>query len=371
MGTSKLGVDLRRLPVFADCDATLLSEIEPLLATKLWRDGDPLFHEGEEPKELFVILKGQVTISFGGTLIVPRGANELIGEQAFIEQTVRGATVRAQGLVEALVIPRPVVERLLREPAFAHNLLRQLSKKLNQATGDRAFRYRVEHLLFGEFRSHVSPEVLQELISSREDYGAPRIIDAVILFADIRGFTAQSEQLEPEEIATQLTAFLDHAVETVHEYGGLVDKFIGDAMMAVWGGFRATGEDLAEQAFNCAMRLVESAPHFQFGDGPIELGIGLNGGEVFMGIIGGKDKRQFTVLGAPVNLASRYQRLSAELGAPVVLGPDFCERLNEDFRSTLLEHPRRQIKGAGEQILYTWAPAGSGTATTTTGVHES
>lgn len=357
---------IHRLPLFEDCEPAVLAEVERIACTRVYRDGDVLCSQGAKADELFVILSGNVAISADEIFLVNRGANELVGEQAFIEGTDRGATAKAQGMVRALVVPRAAVERLLSDSGFTRNLLRQLSRKLNQATSDRALRYHYEHLLFGEFRSHVSAEVLQALLASGEDYGAPRVVDAVILFADIRGFTTRSAKMKPDDVAAELTAFLDHAVDTVHQHGGMVDKFIGDAMMAVWGGLVATGRDMVAQAFECARRLVETSEGFKLGDGVIQLGIGLNAGDVFMGVVGGEKKRTFTVLGAPVNLAARYQGLSETLGAAVVMGPDFVARLSDADRVGLRAHPECQIKGADNQTLHSWALNPRGDAATQT-----
>ncbi len=75
---------------------------------------------------------------------------------------------------------------------FVSNLLRLVSEKLSEATSERAFRYRNEHLLFSEFRAHISPEIVQQLLANGLVYEEPRYIDAIILFADIRSFTERS-----------------------------------------------------------------------------------------------------------------------------------------------------------------------------------
>lgn len=360
MARSTISELLSRIPAFQECAIETLAEISPLVRRHIYADTEVLCHEGADAEELFVIVRGQVRITAGEILLVHRGPNELVGEQAFIEETVRGATARADGMVEALIVPRAAVERLFLDPVFARNLMYQLSRKLAQATADRAEHYRYENLLFGAFRSHVAPEVLQELLASDRNYGEPRLIDAVVMFADIRGFTERTAKMNPKDIASQLTAFLDHAVDTVHKHGGMVDKFIGDELMAVWGGFEATGGDLAARAFACACMLAESAGTFELGGGAIQMGIGLSGGDVFMGIVGGEKKRQFTVLGKPVNMAARYQGMSSRLSALVVTGPEFVERLDPGTRALLRKHPRRKIKGAGTLTLHSWRPGQAG-----------
>jgi class 3 adenylate cyclase len=79
---------------------------------------------------------------------------------------------------------------------------------------------------------------------------------------------------------------------------------------------------------------------------------------VFIGNLGGEGKRQFTVLGTAVNLASRYESESKVLGAPIVLGQTMYERLAPERRAHFIEHPHREIKGADPQTLYTYNPTG-------------
>ena len=246
----------------------------------------------------------------------------MIGEQAFINRTTRSATVIAQGMVKALILPRSLVERLLGDVTFLGSLLRFVSQKLGEATNERAFRFRNEHLLFSEFSAHLSPAITQRLLATGLTYGEPRYIDAVILFADIRSFTEQSAGMIPQDIAQQLSAYFDAMVNLIHRHEGLIDKFIGDAVMAMWG-FVPSEEDLAKQAFACAKAMIATAAKMTFGNKPIAIGVGLNAGQVFIGNVGGEGKRQFTVLGTPVNLAARFESETKVLGAPLAMGKAF------------------------------------------------
>lgn len=270
----------------------------------------------------------------------------------------RGATVTAVGQVEALRLPHALVERLLDDPAFVRNLLKVLSAKLSQATQHRAVRYARERLLFGEFGAHVSTEAAQRLTATGLDYGLPRQVDAVILFSDIRNFTDTSAGLDPQGLVAQLTVYFDRVVEVIHGHGGVVDKFIGDAVMAFWGGFDPmTSEQAARQAFACACAMTEAAAAATLGGDPIRIGVGLNAGHVFMGNVGGEGKRQFTILGTAVNLAARFESTSKQLDASVVLGSELVDDLAEADRQTLTRHEEVPIKGAAPQTLFTWRPS--------------
>lgn len=319
---------------------------------KFYRDGDVVFTQDDEAEDLMVLLRGQVCISANGTFLVARQPYEILGEQALIEGIRRTATGIAQGTVKALVIPRAIAERLINDPPFLRNLARALSQKLSQATSERAFRYRTEELLFSEFRAHVSDTVLNQLLAMGRNYGEPRFIDGVVLLSDIRSFTDLSADMEPAQIAAQLSPYLDAMVEIVHKHEGMVDKFIGDAVMALWG-FSPTEKEMASQALNCAQEMVEAAARMTFGGQPIRIGVGLNAGRIFLGNVGGEGKRQFTVLGSAVNLTARFESASKDLGAPIVAGQAFYECLMPNEQSRLKSHPDQPVKGASKQTLYT------------------
>ena len=93
----------------------------------------------------------------------------------------------------------------------------------------------------------------------------------------------------------------------------------------------------------------------EFGGEPIAIGVGLNAGRVFIGNIGGKGKRQFTVLGDPVNLASRYEAHSKLLDVPMVIGEAVYRQLPCEMRSALKEHRNQPIKGAKPQTVYAYS----------------
>ena len=133
------------------------------------------------------------------------------------------------------MLPKALTELLFANSVFCQNILRHLSTKLAESTSERAFRYRNEIMLFAEFRAHLSPTVANRLLATGRSYGEPRFIDGVILLADIRSFTALSANMAPEQVAAELDPYLDAAVEIIHRYEGLVDKFIGDAVLAIFG----------------------------------------------------------------------------------------------------------------------------------------
>ncbi|HYU73786.1 MAG TPA: adenylate/guanylate cyclase domain-containing protein [Ktedonobacteraceae bacterium] len=348
-------VDLSLLPVFEGIPVELLQKILHEDMVRFYSDEEVLFRQGDEGGCLVVLLHGQARVIADNIFLVTRRPYELIGEQAIINRTTRNATVIAQGMVKALVIPKANVEQLMSNVTFMANLLRLVSDKLSEATSERAFRFRNERLLFQEFRAHLSSEATQQLLAIGIEYGKPRYIDAIILFSDIRGFTERSAGMTPEKIADQLGLFLDATVSVIHSHEGIVDKFIGDAVMAFWG-FAPTEQDPVKQAFTCAQEMVQTAAQMHFGGEPIAIGVGLNAGQVFSGNIGGDGKRQFTLIGTPVNLAARFEAETKFLGVPIVIGQAFCDRMLPDMQRYLIKHENHPIKGAKPQTIYAYTP---------------
>lgn len=349
-------LDLVTHPLFVDVSLDILTMVREDARWRFYRDGDVVFHRGDSPEYLFVIVHGVVRIvANDGIHLVTRRALEIIGEQAFINGAPRSASAIAQGATQVLALPSVLVSRLLGDANFARNLLRIVSEKLAESTSEREIRYRQEELLFAEFGAHVSPAVRDRLLATGERYGDPRFVDAVILFSDIRSFTQRSAGMEPDDLAQQLSPYLDRVVDTIHQHEGLVDKFIGDAVMAIWG-YAPSESNAAVQAFACAQTMVEMANTMTFGGAPIHIGVGLNAGQVFIGNIGDHGKRQFTVLGTPVNLTARFESETKELGVPIALGPAFVEQLPEDMRRGLAVFPNRPIKGAEPVTVYGFDP---------------
>jgi adenylate cyclase len=147
-----------------------------------------------------------------------------------------------------------------------------------------------------------------------------------IFFSDIRSFTAISEKLEPQEVVAFLNDYMTRMVDCVEKTGGVVDKFIGDAVMAVWGAPLSAGSP-AQDAYNCVKAaLAMRAALWQFNQGRggerkprIRIGCGINTGDVVAGQIGSSRRMEYTVIGDAVNLASRTEALNKPLGTDILI----------------------------------------------------
>lgn len=174
-------------------------------------------------------------------------------------------------------------------------------------------------------------------------------IPATILFSDIVGFTTLTESADPEALVSQLNEYLSRMTAAVFEHGGTLDKFIGDAVMAVWGNVSSRGK--AEDAKACVrsalamrreLKALNQAWHAR-GIAPFAIGIGINHGDVLGGNIGSQEKADPTVIGDAVNLASRLEALTRIYGADILIGESAAELVRDAFhlRSVALA----QVKG--------------------------
>ncbi|HET7875328.1 MAG TPA: CHASE2 domain-containing protein [Methylomirabilota bacterium] len=169
-----------------------------------------------------------------------------------------------------------------------------------------------------------SPAVAREIVRHKDDssLGARRH-RMTVLFSDIRGFTSMSERMPPEEVATFLREYLTAMTEAVFHHGGTVDKYIGDAIMALYNvPFEAP--DHAAQAVRTALafqeRLKPLAERFaaRYG-GTLACGVGIHTGDAVVGTIGSEQRLEYTAIGDTINLGSRLEGLTKDFNVPVII----------------------------------------------------
>ncbi len=176
--------------------------------------------------------------------------------------------------------------------------------------GQLAERIRREALARSNFERFFTPQLAARIASSPDAVtlgGEKRPV--AILFSDIRGFTALSETMHPDAMARLLTEYFTEMVECVFRHGGTLDKFIGDAVMAQWGAPLGAPDD-CDRAMQAALDMMTALDTLNArwrpaGRPTLEIGIGLNVGDVFAGNIGSERRLEYTVIGDPVNTASR------------------------------------------------------------------
>jgi adenylate cyclase len=179
-------------------------------------------------------------------------------------------------------------------------------------------------------------------------------IPATVLFSDIVGFTSLTEHADPEALVKQLNEYLSRMTKAVFDNGGTLDKFIGDAVMAVWGNVRSQGKIAdTKMAVRAALTMRRelwdlNANWFGRGIAPFAIGIGINQGDVVGGNIGSSEKADPTVIGDAVNLASRLEGLTRTYGTDILLGPTAAEFVRDEFH--IRSVARVQVKGKSEPV---------------------
>ena len=177
--------------------------------------------------------------------------------------------------------------------------------------------------LFGEY---VSPALVAQMVRNPERFvsSGSENRELTILFVDIRGFTRMSETLDPERLREYINSFLTAMTEIVHRYGGTVDKYIGDAVMAFWGAPLDDPEH-ADHAVAAAQAMLFEVERLTVrlqarNLPPLRVGIGINTGAVRVGDMGSARRRAYTVIGDAVNLASRFESLTKLHDASIIVG---------------------------------------------------
>ena len=213
------------------------------------------------------------------------------------------------------------------------------------------------------FERYVAPSVVAEILQNREAAEGILLgknLPVTVLFSDLKGFTALTQRLSKEgrstELVQQLNTYLGAMVAVITAHGGTVDKFIGDAVMAVFGSPRSRGIALeAAQAVRCAIAMGERLEQLNQqwlleNIAPLASGIGIASGDAVVGQIGSPERMDFTVIGNTVNLASRLESLTRLLNTPIIIDKRTAELMEPQIKVINLgEHI---IKGIGEVPVY-------------------
>jgi adenylate cyclase len=176
----------------------------------------------------------------------------------------------------------------------------------------------------GMLDRYISPQLVSYVMSNLDTLrlnGDKR--ELTILISDVRNFTTMTEQSDPMELISLLDDYLAAMTEIIFKHNGIVDKFIGDGILAYWGAF-TPGENHAKEAAQAALEMIEKLKSLnehwaKQGKGPIAIGIGVNTGSVIFGNIGRGKKIEFTVIGDAVNLAARLEGLNKEFHTSIVI----------------------------------------------------
>lgn len=233
----------------------------------------------------------------------------------------------------------------------SHDEVGELALAFDEMTSGLAERDKIRNVMNKFHGSQVADELIN---SELEKQGGRK--DCVVYFSDIRGFTDFSERHEAEEVVEMLNDYFEIMVGIIIQNGGVVDKFIGDAIMAVWGAPKSTESDTHSAIKACLeMRrglVVFNDKRMSEGKEPIKVGMGLHMGSVISGTIGSSERMEYTVIGDNVNMAARIEASTKAFGADVLLSHDVATAVENEFVVKVAGEVT--VKGKSEKLkLYT------------------
>lgn len=209
-----------------------------------------------------------------------------------------------------------------------------------------------KRMIKGLFGRYVSPQVAEEILGLSDSGklqlgGEQRTVS--VLFADIRGFTQMSERMSPKDVVNVLNSYLSIIVDKVIEHEGMVNKFAGDCIMAVWNAPQLQDDHavLAVRAAYESQQLIRQKQATDVSLPVVQFGIGINTGEAVAGNMGSMGRAEYTVIGDSVNLASRI--CSATPGGEIWIGPQTYKMVKDVFQTE--EMKPQSFKGKSEPVV--------------------
>ena len=204
-----------------------------------------------------------------------------------------------------------------------------------------------------EMARFFSPEIARQIAHDRSGLViASKRRPITVLFSDIRNFTSISEGLPPEEVVDLLREYFNTMVPIVLKHGGTLDKYVGDAIMGLFGA-PLPQEDHATQAVWAALEMVEQipllSPKWEARSGrPLQIGVGVNSGEAVVGVMGADSRREYSAIGDTVNLASRLEGVTKDFKTPIVVSHATVVALGDRFQ--VRELSELKVKGRQEAV---------------------
>ena len=194
---------------------------------------------------------------------------------------------------------------------------------------------------------YIDPSIADRLMADKSDIFDGQNVHATVLFSDIRGFTTLTEQLGPQDTVHLLNEYFEIMVDCISHEGGILDKFIGDAIMAGFGIPQSLGDD-EDRGLRTALSMIRrlgawNESRISIGKLPIDIGIGLNSDNVISGNIGSIKRMDYTMIGDGVNLAARLESACKQYKTHILISEFTKERLKGTYR--MREADRVVVKG--------------------------
>lgn len=211
-----------------------------------------------------------------------------------------------------------------------------------------------EHKIRNIFQKYVPQEIIDRFFTNPEEMLVGDNRRLSVLFSDIRSFTSISEQMSPDVLVSSLNRYFSVMVELIMNQGGVIDKYIGDAIMAFFGA-PVAGENDALASVEAGMAMIEALDEFNAEQQRRELpqfriGVGINYGEVTVGNIGTDRKMDYTVIGDMVNVASRLEGLTKPYDQPLIISEYVSAELDDSIPTRIVDSVAVKGRAAGLRI---------------------
>jgi adenylate cyclase len=208
--------------------------------------------------------------------------------------------------------------------------------------------------VYNLFSRFISPRMVEQMLETQDINSLNKRTELTILFSDIRGFTTISEKMAPDYLVSLLNPYLETMTAIIHKHGGTVDKYEGDAIVAFFGepiphqdhSVRAAAAALDMRA--ALSRLNNSWQNQGVYFANFEMGIGINTGEVFVGLLGSQERVNYTVIGDAANMAARLQDKTKEYGYPILISSATHKQIQHKFNTVFVEET--VLKGKSEPV---------------------
>ncbi len=221
---------------------------------------------------------------------------------------------------------------------------------LEQAVTQEIEKRRVRNL----FMRFISPEMVTQMLETQDMRALNKRSELTILFSDIRNFTGISEKLTPDGVVALLNPYLDVMTTVIHKHGGTVDKYEGDAIVAFFGApmyYADHAKRAARAALEMRLELVKLKEGWRAAGilpESFDIGIGLNTGDVFVGLLGSEQRVNYTIIGDNANLASRLQDLTKEYGYHTIISESTYAAIKDEFETEFIEAVH--VKGKSQAV---------------------
>jgi adenylate cyclase len=278
-------------------------------------------------------------------------------------------------VIVALISARVYGKRLRKDTALITGILRKIGEGdfntrlwparqdelglISSGINDMASGLEQREKLKESFGHFVSPEIAARIMEEYDtgkdmrSHGEKKYV--AVLMCDIRNFSVMSESMSPSEVAEMLNGYFDHMVQAIRKHHGVVDKFIGDAVMAVFG-LTSDDKNPSLNAIKAAVEIRKELKLFNqerkdAGKSTLNNGIGIHFGEVVASFLGSSERLEFTVVGSTVNVAARLESEAKKPHPPILFSQSVAEKIKKTV--AVIDLGSKELKGVGEQQLFT------------------